>query len=97
MTWDRFRRQYMQWREGINIYYGIIDRLVGMTMNIDEVRRRVAEIEAERANDEMAHCKEDELHQDVLRAIADGTCDDPVACAAAALETEKIEFARRCA
>jgi len=40
---------------------------------------------------------EDSLHQDVLAAIGNGTCDDPAACARAALITLGIDFARWCA
>ncbi len=43
---------------------------------------------------EAAHSEEDFLYEDVLRAIATGTCIDPQACAALALESGKIDFNR---
>lgn len=46
---------------------------------------------------EVAHIAEDQLHAEVLAAIADGTCDDPKACAKAALLTERLTFDRGCA
>lgn len=46
---------------------------------------------------EVAHIAEDQLHAKVLASIADGTCDDPAACAKAALKSERIQFDRGCA
>jgi hypothetical protein len=46
---------------------------------------------------EAAHGQEDRLHKRVLRAIAEGACDDPAGCAAEALKTLEIDFARWCA
>lgn len=66
-------------------------------MNVEEVKARVQAIRANSGDDEAAHSDEDNLHQEVLQAIADGTCDDPRACAGAALETTKIDFSRWCA
>lgn len=67
-------------------------------MTLDDVRRRVAALERWHDDDEAAHNDEDNLHQgDVLAAIAAGTCADPAACAAEALRTLKIDFARWCA
>jgi DNA-binding FadR family transcriptional regulator len=67
-------------------------------MTVDDVRAAVAKIAAMADyNDETAHSKEDELHQRVLEAIAKGECDDPRACAAEALKTVDIDFARWCA
>jgi hypothetical protein len=68
-------------------------------MNVLDVKARVAEIiransRGENWDDESAHYDEDVLHSDVLEAIAAGTCEDPKACAAAALETSKLEFSR---
>lgn len=65
-------------------------------MNIETVKARVAEMVAMKADDEQAHSEEDALHQDVLRAIADGRCDDPAACAREALKTTEIDFSRWC-
>lgn len=48
-------------------------------------------------DDENAHGEEDRLHQHVLLDIAQGTCEDPAGCAAEALKTLEIDFARWCA
>lgn len=66
-------------------------------MTVDEIKLRVEEIRKVAHDDERAHCEEDDLHRDVLSAIADGSAEDPAACAAAALETRSISFARWCA
>lgn len=57
----------------------------------------VARIAWKSCDEEVAHGLEDDLHQMVLKAIADGTCADPSGCARAALETLKLDFARHCA
>lgn len=66
-------------------------------MNITEVQARVAHIDtlhtAYRDN-EATHTAVDELYLDVIRAIANGTCDDPQACCAAAVEAEAVAFVR---
>lgn len=62
-----------------------------------EVLRRVEEIRALAWDDEVAHSREDDLHRDVLVAIAQGRATDPTALAEAALMTWKIDFARWCA
>lgn len=46
---------------------------------------------------EVAHIAEDQLFAEVLAAIAEGTCDDPQACARAALTSAWIQFERGCA
>jgi hypothetical protein len=68
-------------------------------MTLDEIRSRLAEIRAEDDDRdyEGAHALEDELFQDVLRAIAAGACDDPAACAAEALKSLENDFERWCA
>jgi hypothetical protein len=66
-------------------------------MTIQEVQRRLEEIRAVAHDDEMAHSSEDSLHQDVLTAIASGSCVDPAACAKAALTSNDILFSRWCA
>ena len=65
-------------------------------MTVDEVITRVNEIAACAGDDEGAHSMEDKLRADVLRAIVAGA-DRPEALAAAALQTDVIEFARWCA
>ena len=65
-------------------------------MDVDQVRNRVRHIDNIRHDDEAAHIKEDDLHQDVLQAIADGAAD-PAALAREALKTKDLDFARWCA
>lgn len=62
-------------------------------MTVDEVRERVASIRAQSDDDERAHGLEDQLHQDVLRYLA----DNGHRIAAEALTTLEIDFARWCA
>lgn len=66
-------------------------------MTIDEIKARVENIRKVAHDDERAHCEEDDLHREVLAAIADGSAEDPAAWAEAALETRSISFARWCA
>jgi len=69
-------------------------------MNIDYIQRAIAVVEhlALVNNDhEAAHSRQDDLMQEVLQSIADGTCKDPAACAAQALVVTKICFPRWCA
>lgn len=68
-----------------------------MTMTVDDVKEMVANIAILAGDAEAAHSAEDDLHQDVLRAIANGDCDDPKSCAAEALKTLDIKFERWCA
>ena len=65
-------------------------------MDVETVKRWVAEIEAISGDDEAAHLEEDRLYKAVLAHIADqgGLHAD---LAEAALEAEKISFARWCA
>jgi hypothetical protein len=62
-------------------------------MTIEEIRERVQKIRDIARDGEAAHLAEDGLHQDVLKAIADGA-EDPRELAAAALATRELEFAR---
>lgn len=65
-------------------------------MSPEDVRERVRYIALIGGDDEIAHGEEDKLHQDVLRAIADGA-DNAPALARMALDTLNIPFARWCA
>lgn len=65
-------------------------------MTVDEVRIAVDRISRMAGDDEAAHGAEDALHRSVLLAIALGA-EDPRGIAFAALETNKIAFARWCA
>ncbi|MEJ8654830.1 hypothetical protein WKI65_44030 [Streptomyces sp. MS1.AVA.3] len=64
-------------------------------LTVEDIDHRLAEIHAERRDDETAHGLEDALHRDVLAAIAAGAPDAPL-LAAAALHTEAIDFIRGC-
>lgn len=61
-------------------------------MKVSDVRNRVAKIKRQHC-DESAHCAEDELYADVLRAIADGA-PDAGKLARAALKTKDLNFSR---
>lgn len=65
-------------------------------LTAEDIARRLAEIHAVQDDDEVAHGKTDDLHRDVLAAIAAGAPDAPL-LAAAALRTETLGFARWCA
>lgn len=66
-----------------------------MGINVDEIRKRVAEIaKIGERDDESAHVEEARLYEDVLDAIANGACDDPAACSAEALKTRDLDFSR---
>jgi hypothetical protein len=68
----------------------------GDEMTVAEINERVQQIKDKASDPETAHSAEDQLHDDVLQAIADGA-DNPRELAAAALATLKIEFPRWCA
>lgn len=81
----------------IEPYTSSIDRAhPDSTLTAEDIARRLAEIHAVRNDDEAAHGKADDLHRDVLAAIAAGA-PDPALLAAAALRTETLNFARWCA
>lgn len=65
-------------------------------MTLDEVHTRVARVYANRSDDEAAHAAEDDLHADVLKAIADGA-PNASELAHEALRTKDISFNRWCA
>jgi hypothetical protein len=65
-------------------------------LTAEDIAHRLAEIHALQGDDEAAHGKTDDLHRDVLAAIAAGAPDAPL-LAAAALRTETLGFARWCA
>lgn len=65
-------------------------------VTLEEVASRVATIEASSGDFEAAHAMEDDLHIDVLRAIAHGN-SDPVGLASEALRSLAIPFNRACA
>lgn len=65
-------------------------------MTTANVRKAVLEIELLQDDDEQAHAREDQLHQAVLAAIAEGH-PHARALAATALETQAFQFSRWCA
>ena len=65
-------------------------------MKVREVQDRVALIAAMTGDEEAAHSAEDNLHADVLRAIADGARNGR-ALAREVLKTEDLDFRRWCA
>ena len=66
-------------------------------MTVADVKTRVRAIKKMAHDDESAHSSEDQLREDVLRAIADGTATDSKQLAREALKTSDIKFARWCA
>lgn len=62
-------------------------------ITLEEIASGLARIDGIKADDERAHKLEDELHQEVLRAIADGA-PDAAELARAALQTKDIDFSR---
>ena len=66
-------------------------------MDASYITGRVRDIRRDweaKKDDERCHLSEDRLYDDVLRAIAAGDCEDPVACATEVLKTKEIEFSR---
>jgi hypothetical protein len=63
-------------------------------MDVDEVRERLREIDNLRGDDERQHAEEDDLHHDVLSAIANGEAADPRRLADEALRSGEIRFSR---
>lgn len=67
-------------------------------MKIKEVTDLIQEIEkfCEEGDDEVAHVREDEMREKVLRAIAEGNAEDARYMAELALSTDELDFARWC-
>ena len=65
-------------------------------MKPDDVKAKVAEIEAIKTDDETAHSMEDDLYSEILQAVASGELKGAAAkgCAAEALKTRDIGFSR---
>ncbi len=61
-------------------------------MTVDDVKSRVEEIER-KGDVGMQHAAEDQLHSDVLQAIADGA-PNGAELAAEALKTRDLDFSR---
>ena len=67
-------------------------------MTIEEIKQRVADIKAVGDNDfEASHGNEDNLHEDVLQAIADGDFGEASKWADETLKSREIDFHRYCA
>jgi hypothetical protein len=69
------------------------DTADALALTIEDVARQLAYINSQADDPEVAHGAADDLHQQVLRAIAAGHPDAQI-LAAAALRTEDIEFDR---
>jgi hypothetical protein len=66
-------------------------------MMVNRVKNRVLAIEKSEGDDERQHSLEDELYRELITAIANGYCADPVACCKEASRTQEMDFARHCA
>lgn len=66
-------------------------------MTPTDVQKRVDYIRSIAADDEAAHAAEDGMRADVLLAIAESRCTNPIECDRLALTTDDVEFARWCA
>ena len=66
-------------------------------MTPEDVTNAVRRIYDLRGDDEAAHIAEDQLHVEVLKAIANSTCEHPRECARITLTSEDIKFQRWCA
>lgn len=66
-------------------------------MTPDDVKQKVETIRASSDDAESAHSMEDELYENILTAIRDGTIVDAVKCCEEALKTKELKFPRWCA
>jgi hypothetical protein len=82
---------------GIEIIPPPLPRNRSEPMTVDDVNASIEKIRQKADDYEAQHSMEDTLHQDVLKAIATGECDDPKALAEAALKTLEMDFMRYCA
>jgi hypothetical protein len=65
-------------------------------MNLQDVKNNVLKIYEMKGDDESAHSEEDNLHQEVLRQVANGN-PEAKEMAKEALKTLEIDFCRWCA
>jgi len=65
-------------------------------ITLEQVRQRVHDIALQRTDPEVAHIMEDELHQEILAAIATGVFIGEYAAELAreAIKTKEIDFPR---
>jgi hypothetical protein len=82
------------WEDGVGLWH-----LTCQTLNtVEQVEARVKAVIATAETDcDAAHSMEDDLLRDVLRAIADGTTDNPAGVAKAALGSIEQDFPRHTA
>jgi hypothetical protein len=66
-------------------------------LTLEHVLKMLEDVYASAGDNEAAHGLEDRMHQTVLRAIADGKCEEPREAARIALKSQEISFARWCA
>lgn len=62
-----------------------------------DVQQMVDHLARPCGDDETLHAEEDQIHQDVLEAIALGKAENPCDCARIALTTKDLKFHRWCA
>jgi hypothetical protein len=65
-------------------------------VTVKEITERLESIRAAAEDPESAHCAEDQLHFDVLTAIATGA-ENPRALASEAVKSKDVDFPRWCA
>ncbi len=63
-------------------------------MTVAEVEHRVQQLALVAHDNETAHTQEDDLYEELLEDIANGTCVDPRECAREALKTKLLPFRR---
>ena len=66
-------------------------------MHITEIKKKVAEIEAVKGDDEAAHAKEDSLWFDFIEYVSLTADEDLAEKATAVMHTQEIDFRRWCA
>jgi hypothetical protein len=66
-------------------------------VTVADVQRLVEAIRERAGDDERAHSQEDDLHQEVLKQVAEGAPEPWCSLAREALRTKDIDFARWCA
>lgn len=63
-------------------------------MNTDDIQELIDDIKEILDDDETAHVREDLAYEAVLKAIAEGTCENPQECAKLVLTIRDLDFSR---
>lgn len=66
-------------------------------MDMKEIERRIEEIRLVAGDDEVAHGKEDDLHEAFIQYVAETAAEPLASMAKRVLSTKDIHFARWCA